>query len=82
LLVVLDGPPYVQASVVTGRQVRDDLTVVTLPSYSPELNPVEECWRQFQNALGNRFFDSLDKLTTAINRPLDQLSLKDVSNYF
>jgi len=76
---VLDGAPYFQASVVTGRQVRDDLAFVTFPSYSPEFNPVEECWRQLQDALSNRFFDSLEPLTTAIDTSLDQLSLPKVS---
>jgi len=47
-----------------------------------ELNPVEECWRQLQDALSNRFFDSLDELTTAIDTALDQLSLPKASNYF
>jgi transposase len=82
LLVVLDGAPYFQASAVTDLAARDDLAFVTLPSYSPELNPVEECWRQLQNALSNRFLDSLDELTTAIDTALDQLSLPEVSIYF
>ncbi|MDB9250714.1 IS630 family transposase, partial [Halorubrum ezzemoulense] len=33
-------------------------------------------------ALSNRFFDSLDELTTAIDSALDQLSIPKVSNYF
>jgi transposase len=70
LIVVLDGASYFQAS------------VVTLPSYSPELNPVEECWRQLQDGLSNRFFDSLDELTAVIDTALDQLLLPTVSNYF
>ncbi|WP_152024107.1 IS630 family transposase [Natronomonas moolapensis] len=82
LIVVLDGAPYFQASAVTDLAARDDLTFVTLPSYSPELNPVEECWRQVQKALSNRFFDSLDELTTAIDTALDKLSVPTVSNYF
>ncbi|ELY75458.1 transposase [Natrinema gari JCM 14663] len=73
LIVVLDGAPYFQASAVTDLAARDDLAFVTLPSYSPQLNPVEECWRQLQNALSNRFFDSLEQLTTAIDTALDQL---------
>jgi transposase len=56
LLIVLDGAPYFQASAVTDLTARDDLAFVTLPSYSPELNPVEECWRQLQAALSNHFF--------------------------
>jgi len=43
LIVVLDGAPYFQPSAVTDLAARDDLAFVTLPSYSPELNPVEEC---------------------------------------
>ncbi|QLH82053.1 IS630 family transposase [Halosimplex pelagicum] len=82
LIVVLDGAPYFQASAVTDLAARDDLAFVTLPAYSPELNPVEECWRQLQDALSNRFFDSLEQLTTAIDTALDQLSLPKVSNYF
>jgi len=82
LIVVLDGAPYFQASAVTDLAARDDLAFVTLPAYSPELNPVEECWRQLQNALSNRFFDSLTELTTAIDDALKHLSTPKVSNYF
>ncbi|PGF13830.1 IS630 family transposase [Natrinema sp. CBA1119] len=82
LIVVLDGAPYFQASAVTDLAARDDLAFVTLPAYSPELNPVEECWRQLQSALSNRFFDSLSELTTAIDTALDQLSIPKLSNYF
>jgi transposase len=79
---VLDGAPYFQASAVTNLAAREDLAFVTLPSYSPELNPVGECWRQLQKAPSNRFFDSLDELTTAIDTALDELSVPKVSNYF
>jgi transposase len=82
LIVELDGAPYFQASVVTDLVARDDPAFVTFSPYSPELNPVEECWRQLQTALSNRFFDSLDELTTAIDAALDPLSLPKVSNYF
>ncbi len=53
LIVVLDGAPYFQALAVTDLAARDYLDFVTLLSYSPELNPVEECWRQLQAALSN-----------------------------
>ena len=82
LIVVLDGVPYFQASAVTDLAARGDLNFVTSPSYSPELNLVEECWRQLQAALSNHFFDSLDELTTAIDTALDQISIPSVSNYF
>ncbi len=82
LIIVLDGAPYLRVSAITDLAARDDLTFVPLPAYSPELNPVEECWRQLQAALSNRFFDSLNELTTAIDTAIDQLSLLETSNYF
>ncbi len=82
LLTVLDRAPCFQAPDVTSRQVRDDLNFVTLPAYSPDLNPSEECWRQLQAALSTRFFESLNKLTAAIDTALDQISIPGVGNYF
>lgn len=82
LIIVLEGAPYFQALAVTDLASRDDLAFVRLPAYSPELNPVEECWRQLQSALSNRFFDLLPELTAAIDTALDQLSLPEVSYYF
>jgi len=82
LIVVLDGAPCFQALTVTDLAACDVLAFVTLPSYSPELNPVEECWRRLQAALSNRFFDPLTELTTTIDIGLNQLSIPKVSNYF
>jgi transposase len=73
LLVVSDRVSYFQASAVTDLAARDDLVFVTLPTYSPELDPVEEWWRQLQAALSNRSFDSLDGLATAIDTALERL---------
>ncbi len=82
LIVVLDGAPYFQASAVTDLAARDDLAFVTLPAYSPELNPIEECWRKLQTALSNRSFGSLTELTTAIDTALDQLLVPNMRNHF
>jgi hypothetical protein len=82
LIVVPNGAPYFRASAVTDLAARDDLEFVRLPAYSPELNSVEECWRQVKRDLSNRFFGSFEELTIAIDDALDQLSVPDVSNYF
>jgi transposase len=82
LIIVLDGASSFQATAVTDLAVRDDLAFVRLPAYSPELNPVEECWRQLKTTLGNRFFASLDDLNAAIDDALAHLSIPNVSNYF
>lgn len=83
LLVVLDGASYFTAAAVTDlADKRDDLEFLRFPAYSPDLNPVEECWRQLDAALSNRYFPSLAVLTTAIDDALDHISIPKVSNYF
>jgi len=60
----------------------DGFAFVTFPASSSELAFVEGCWRQVQDVLSKRLFDSLEELTTAIDTALDQSSPPKVSNYF
>jgi transposase len=44
----------------------DNVRVVTLPAYSPELNPIEGLWDQFKDTLCNRVFDTLTDLEAVL----------------
>jgi transposase len=44
--------------------------VLTLPAYSPELNPVEGLWDQVKDCLCNRVFPTLDDLEAALTQAL------------
>lgn len=81
LIVVLDGAPYFQSSKVTDLAERDGLEFVRFPPYSPDLNPVEECWRQLKKRLRNRFFESKEDLEAAIQEALGTISTPNTSNY-
>jgi transposase len=70
VIVVLDGAPSARPSAVTDLATRDGLEFIRLLVYSPELNPVEECWRQVKLDLSTRFFGSFEELTTAIDDAL------------
>ena len=39
----------------------DNVRIITLPPYSPELNPVEGLWDQLKDSLCNRVFSSLSE---------------------
>ena len=53
----------------------DGLTLIHLPSYSPQLNPAERFFEEIRRATANRIFDSLTKqaerITGAINEWCD-----------
>jgi transposase len=52
-----------------------------LPRGSPELNPAEECWRQLDQELGNRLFDTLDDRRDAALSALNRINVENVFIY-
>ena len=64
VLPVADGAGWHQ----TGGKLKvpDNISLLKLPAYSPELNPVENVWQYLrQNQLSNRFFDGYDAIVDA-----------------
>ena len=44
----------------------DNISLLRLPAYSPELNPQENIWQYLrQNALANRTYETYDNILTA-----------------
>jgi transposase len=63
-VVTCDGAGWHQA----GGQLTlpDNITILRLPPYSPELNPVENIWQFLrQNHLANRVFDTYADIVDA-----------------
>jgi transposase len=55
---------------------RERLTLLYLPAYSPELNPIERVWRiTRRKATHNRYFSSLSDLYTALAAQFQQWQL-------
>jgi transposase len=63
-VIILDGAGWHQ----TGGKLRvpDNISLLSLPPYSPELNPVENIWQFLrQNYLANRVFDTYTAIVDA-----------------
>lgn len=46
--------------------VPDNVRIIKLPPYSPELNPIEGLWDQMRDAIANKVFATLDTLEEAL----------------
>jgi hypothetical protein len=58
--ILIDGAGYHIAGDLT---IPDNITLVRLPPYSPELNAIEKLWQFMRdNLLSHRLFDSLDHI--------------------
>ena len=63
-VLTLDGAGWHQ----TGDRLRvpNNITLLHLPPYSPELNPVENVWAYLRsNTLSNRIYESYDAIVDA-----------------
>jgi len=72
-VVVLDGAGWHR----TGGKLKvpDNISLLRLPPYSPELNPVENIWQFLrQNHLSNRIFDSYEAIVDACCRAWNALA--------
>ena len=59
-VVVMDGAGWHQPHIV---EAFDNVTIIKLPPYSPELNPIEQVWQWLrQNELANRCFKGYDDI--------------------
>lgn len=59
-VVIMDGASWHQQYLADEF---DNLSIIKLPPYSPELNPVEQVWLWMrQNEIANRCFDGYDDI--------------------
>lgn len=73
LVVVLDNARYHHARALRAflHRHRKTLTLLFLPPYSPELNPIERVWKLTRRlATHNRHFPALEDLVAAVQERL------------
>jgi hypothetical protein len=72
VVITIDNPPWHQAAAI--REVlaaHPQLRLYRLPSYSPQLNPIERLWRVLRRrATHNRLFVTMAELRTTLRASL------------
>jgi transposase len=79
--VLLDNASYFKSKKVREFIDNTEIEVTYFPRGSPDLNPVEECWRQLKRTLGNRFFGSIDELRPAMTAAIEQINPPQITDY-
>lgn len=63
-VITLDGAGWHQTG--GSLEIPGNISLLALPPYSPELNPVENIWQYLrQNHFANRVFETYDAILTA-----------------
>ncbi len=72
VVMVLDGAPSHKGK---DLKVPENIAIVPLPPYSPELNPAEQLWKVLRrDYFANRVFDSLDAATRQAEKGLADIA--------
>ena len=80
-VLVLDGAP---AHIARALVIPENVFLVRLPPYSPELNPIERVWLDVRKLLGDELPANLRALadsTANILRDYSQQTLASLTNY-
>ena len=70
-ILVLDNGAFHKAKRLI---IADNIALIFIPPYSPELNPAEKVWWVLKRALKNKFFEKIDDLINAITEAAKKLS--------
>jgi transposase len=72
IVMVLDGASSHKSK---DLKIPDNISLIPLPPYSPELNPAEQIWNTLRrDYFANRVFDSLDAATNQAEHGLAQMA--------
>jgi transposase len=58
--------------------ISENIVLVFLPPYSPELNPAEKIWAKYKRAFSNKFYESLEDVEDYITQAVDDTCKKEV----
>ena len=65
VILIIDRAPWHRAKIVQKylKKYKNEIKIILLPRGCPEMNPVEECWRQAKREVnGGRIHESFDKM--------------------
>ncbi len=81
-VVVLDGLGAHKTSKVRALVEEREADLLFLPSYSPDLNPIEEAFSKIKNAVRKAGARSREALNEAMGEALRAVTLEDVAGWF
>jgi transposase len=81
LVIVLDNARYFIAKTLKKQAAADGLLLEFLPAHSPEMNPLENCWRQLREGRANRLFRTLEDVKMYLETALPALISPQIYEY-
>jgi transposase len=76
-ILILDNGAFHKARHLV---IPDNIALLFLPPYSPELNGAEKIWRHLKDQLANQVFETLDALSDKLSQLIKQLKAATIKS--
>jgi transposase len=76
-IIVLDNGAFHKAKKLV---IPDNIALLFLPAYCPELNPAEKIWAKYKRAFSNKFFETIEHVSEFIQLETGKLSCSNVKS--
>ena len=81
-IVIMDNSSVHKAKGAIDPIINAGATVLFLPRYSPDFNPIELLWSKMKSFLRKAKARTIEALMDSIKEALDYISLKDIESWF
>ena len=76
-IVVIDNAGFHSTKNI---EVPENIFLLRIPPYAPELNPCEQVWQYIKNRYKNQRFQTMEKLTDWLNNMVNQMSPETIKS--
>ena len=81
-ILILDNSSVHKVHNALDSVIIKGVTVIFLPPYSPDFNPIELLWSKMKTFLRKAKARTKDNLEEALNQALDSITIQDINNWF
>ena len=75
IIMALDNASFHKAKTL---HIPENIKLVFLPPYSPELNPAEKMWAKIKRAYTNKLFHSLEQISSFIDNTVNAIDKQSI----
>ena len=76
-IVVIDNAGFHSTKNI---EIPDNIYLLRIPPYSPELNPCEQVWQYIKNRYKNQRFQTMEKLTLWLHNMVNEMSSETIKS--
>ena len=77
LILVMDNASWHKSKAL---EIPRNIEIVNIPPYTPEMNPIEQIWRELRKSFANRLFPTLEKVMDQLCEAIRHLSKETVKH--